>query len=73
MGLLILFRPDGFAMVMRPNKAENSCLAASARVIWLCAFAQTVGWCLGVSLAFMVVLSKWSFFCKLIVSKTLRF
>ena len=33
-----IFLPDGYAMLMRPNKAETAGhMAATARVIWLCA------------------------------------
>ena len=36
-GLLVLILPDGYAMLMRPNKAETAVhIAATARVIWLC-------------------------------------
>ena len=59
-GLLVLILPDGYAMLMRPNKAETAVpsMAATARVIWLCACVRywpDRGLVFSVSLAFIVV------------------
>ena len=55
MGLLVLFLPVGYAILMRPNKAETAVHGCHYpnRVIWPCA-CQTVGWCLSASLPLIV-------------------
>ena len=39
-GLLVLFLLDGFAILMRPDKAETAVHGCPARVIWLCAYVR---------------------------------
>ena len=51
-GLLVQFLLNGYAMLMRPNKAETG--LSMACVIGT---GQTVGWRLSVSLAFIVVIA----------------
>ena len=60
MGLLVLFLPDGYAMLMRPNKAETAvhgCHCPGDVAVRMCK-VQTVRWNSSVSLAFTVVLKR---------------
>ena len=70
-GLLVQFLPNGYAMLMRPNKAETAvhgchCLGDMAVRMRKVLPGQTVGWCLSVSLAFIVVSATGKIlkFCK---------